>query len=432
MFKRPEENILMLEQYLADLEASYVLLADGSKSEGSQVTPPSLAEAGKVIDKYRDYRAAKAAREAAAEMKAARGPVGETSTGQRFAPLPDWNEAFVAEQLIARALPKEEARSELARQLAELKKVDLGTHSELLAEWEAIKSDDQKWAAGVHGLLASALRAAQWRNSQRWIIRQLATHYAAELRNAFLFALALGVGLIVLDAFVGPALQSASLAGLGFAVAAGLLGASFSAMMGQGQLSQLDNIEEARAATTTKMLALRLGVGTAAAIIVYFFFESGLAEGALFPNLQNIGFGRVRPLPAEEFAALKANLDAFQQTASGIVDSINAASAKIDATLASAPLGGKDEVVADLGGAASAAASPEQLRSALDAVARDLRLVNDTVVTWKADWDLDSRPLGSVAPNADLSKLVVWCFAAGFTQSLVPSLLARVAPPTKT
>jgi len=53
------------------------------------------------------------------------------------------------------------------------------------------------------------------------------------------------------------------------------------------------------------------------------------------------------------------------------------------------------------------------------------------VVSWKADWDLDSRPLGSVAPNADLSKLVVWCFAAGFTQSLVPSLLARVAPPTK-
>ena len=35
MFKRPEENILMLEQYLADLEARYVLLADGSKSEGS-------------------------------------------------------------------------------------------------------------------------------------------------------------------------------------------------------------------------------------------------------------------------------------------------------------------------------------------------------------------------------------------------------------
>jgi hypothetical protein len=39
-----------------------------------------------------------------------------------------------------------------------------------------------------------------------------------------------------------------------------------------------------------------------------------------------------------------------------------------------------------------------------------------------------SLPLGSLAPNADLSKLVVWCFAAGFVQTLVPSLLATVKP----
>ena len=93
-----------------------------------------------------------------------------------------------------------------------------------------------------------------------------------------------GLILVVLDAHCGPPMHSAALSGLGFAAAAGLLGASFSAMIDQGRLAELDNIEEARAATSPQMIALRLGVGVAAALIVYFFFESGLVEGALFPT----------------------------------------------------------------------------------------------------------------------------------------------------
>jgi hypothetical protein len=45
---------------------------------------------------------------------------------------------------------------------------------------------------------------------------------------------------------------------------------------------------------------------------------------------------------------------------------------------------------------------------------------------------MGSPPLGRLAPNPDLSKLVVWCFAAGFTQTLVPSMLAKVAPQDST
>lgn len=55
-FKRQEENLLMLEQYLSELEARYVRLA----SAPSAADKPVLDEAGKVIAAYRAFRAGRA------------------------------------------------------------------------------------------------------------------------------------------------------------------------------------------------------------------------------------------------------------------------------------------------------------------------------------------------------------------------------------
>jgi hypothetical protein len=134
-FKRPEENQLMLEQYLAGLEARYIVLAGKPDAKGNV----ALEEAGKVIERYRDYRASKS-----------------TAAPK---PLPEWNEAFLADQLLNQLLPADEARAELVAQLAALKTLDASTHSALSMEWEGVKNDATKADERVSGLLVSALRA---------------------------------------------------------------------------------------------------------------------------------------------------------------------------------------------------------------------------------------------------------------------------------
>ncbi len=421
VFKRPEENMLMLEQYLADLEARYVAL---SQSPAPESAP--LAAAGSVIARYRTYREARAA-----------APDAEV-----LPPLPDWNEAFMAEQLLTGLLPPDQARSELVRQLGALKTVDPAAFEELSKEWDnLVKPDADKEEANRRavGLLVSAQRATQWKNSQRWIIRRLGTVYAARLRIAFLWSLAGAVLLVLFDAIdfrYGPGM---ALSGLGFAVAAGLLGASFSAMVGQASLITMDNIEEARAATSWQMISLRLGVGGAAAIILYFFFESGLVDGMLFPNLEDIGFGRVSPL-GTELDALRARAQELDQAADALVASMGGAQEKLQAVLAlpSAVPSGVDPATIDMAAASELEEKARAIGASIDATKAELTGTVEALTTvrtelaeLRAEFGKGNQPLGSLAPNADLSKLVVWCFAAGFMQTLVPSLLATVTP-TKT
>jgi hypothetical protein len=417
LFKRPEENGLMLEQYLAGLEGRYATLR--ARADAAQTS--MLDEAGKVIERYREFRA--------------------TKSSANPEPLPEWNEAFLADQLLTQLLAPEEARAELAAQLAALKTIDAGAHTALSIEWEGIKNADDQTKADkrVSALLVSAMRAAQWKNTQRWIIRILGTQYAARLRNAFLVALLFGLLLVVFDAYLGPKFRNAAVSGLGFAAAAGLLGASFSAMVGQSRISELDNIEEARAATSRQMIALRLGVGVAAAIILYFFFESGLVEGALFPDLQQIGFGWVVPIGSDD-TALRTSAQTLDIRANALIDSISSVQGKIDALTAamkeaSSPAANAAAEVtkAGLGEGAKVLTDPSivLLQEKLQETQAELKLVNAGIEALQEDWVQGGRPLGRLTPNPDLSKLVVWCFAAGFTQTLVPSMLAKVAPQEK-
>jgi hypothetical protein len=412
IFKRQEENLLMLEQYLSELEARHVRLSAAARPEDK----PMLDEAGKVVEAYRAYR------------------TGRSDGNPR--PLPDWNEAFLADQLLVGLLRGEEARAELAIKLAALKGVDAAAHERLRAEWDEVKGDATRAEAAIPGLLAGALRTTQWKNTQRWIVRTLGTRYAARLRNAFLLALALGLGLVLWDTVLGRNMHSAALSGLGFAIAAGLLGASFSAMASQNRVFEFDNIEEARAATSTPMLALRLGVGVAAAIIVYFFFESGLVDGALFPDLAQIGFERITPLVTGD-DALRANAQAVERSAQETLAALDLARERIGQLVAAmapdADTPGKAEEIR----AAASLATPDParvqatvgLQEKLQTTTAEIAGTRSALENIQSQWSSGNPALGNLAPNADLSKLVVWCFAAGFTQTLVPSLLARVTPP---
>lgn len=414
VFERKPENVLMLEQFLAELEARHARISATTRPEDRAL----LDEAGKVVDAYRAHRAAR--------------------TGTR-PPLPDWNQAFMAEDLLAGLLPPAEAKADLSIRLAELKKTDPAAWNELSALWGMARERGTE-DAEASAILVSALRATHWRNTQSWIIRTLGTIYAVRLRNAFFIALCLGGALVAFDTLYSPSMTAAALTGLGFAIAAGLLGASFSAMIGRHRVFKLDNIEEARAVTSAPMLVLRLGVGVAAAMILYFFFEAGLVDGVLFPDLAQIGFGRVSPLPSEN-AELRAAAQALQQSADALTEKMDLARSMISNQLVLLPqeaaLAQKEALIAEAATPAaltSVAGSPDH-NGAAAMLGERLQVINGHVSDLNGDlrsltqaWSSLDLALGKLAPNADLSKLVVWSFAAGFMQTLVPSLLARVTP----
>lgn len=386
LLPRHEHNRLMLEQYLSGLEARYIVLAGSATAAQAE----ALAKVRDVVDRYRAFCA----------TEAKQVPPN---------PLPDWNEAFMAELVLDQLLPGEAARGELVLQLAALKSLDPSIHEALSAEWTAVNSggnvptDDR-----IRALLVNARQANQWEGTERWIIRSLGLSYATRLGCAFLAALVLGIGLAIAESTVGSSIGKAGVSGLGFAAAAGLLGASFSAMVGQARVFELHNVEEARAATSLQMIWLRLGVGVAAALIIYFFFQSGLVKGVLFPDLQQIGFGRVVPL-GDEIAKLRANAQSLEASSSAIMETIKAVNDRIA------------QVDAFPG-------AVEQLKDKLQETGGALAGISRQIGDLQSEWASGNRALGTLAPNPDLSKLVVWCFAAGFTQTLVPSLLAKVTP----
>jgi hypothetical protein len=177
----------------------------------------------------------------------------------------------------------------------------------------------------------------------------------------------------------------------------------------------------------------------AAAIIVYFFFESGLVDGALFPDLQQIGFGRVAPI-GDNLSALRANAQALGDHTADLVTTIGQANDRIAALIASLPEGSAiaEKVTAvqqtslGTGHGPSTALATNQLTEKLQVTEAGLTDVSNQIAALQQQWAMGSPPLGRLAPNPDLSKLVVWCFAAGFTQTLVPSMLAKVAPQDST
>jgi hypothetical protein len=406
LFVRHEHNRMMLEQYLSGIEARYIVLAETMPKDHAA----ALAEVGDVIGRFRKFRA--------------------TAAGEAPTPLPDWNEAFMAELVLDQLLPADEARGEMAMQLAALKVLEPSTHAVLSAEWTEVTKDGATPTDGrLRALLVSARRANQWEGTERWIIRNLGLHYASRLRFAFITALVLAIILIFAEATLGPSMLSAGVSGLGFATAAGLLGASFSAMVGQDRAFHLRSVEEASAATSKQMIWLRLGVGVAAAIIVYFFFEAGLVEGVLFPDLQQIGFGRVAPI-GDEIAGLRANAQSLEASAAALMETIGTVNERIAAVADAMPQsdspGAADVQRTTFG--TDVVLATEQLKDKLLVTGTELNKVGDQITGLQAEWARGNRPLGSLAPNPDLSKLVVWCFAAGFTQTLVPSLLAKVTP----
>ena len=301
---------------------------------------------------------------------------------RRDQPGAQWSDAYECEQVLARLAPEADLRPELLKSLEALKLLDAPLAARFEQEYARIDGASFD-AAGARGLLARILGDLRWESAQRYFVRRLAIIYARRLVLAFGVAMAAALTLVTMEVYwENWRGGEARFSGFAMAVCAGFLGASFSMLTRQRDFAVTAKLETMRTFTGYPMILLRIGVGVGAAAILYFLFAAGLIAGQVFPDLNGIGFASVgAPQEAANAAALA--------TLNRLAPLLNEAQAQIDAGKAQAALALLDE------GRALLAAQPD-------------------------------RALGRFVPNADLSKLVVWCFVAGFSEQFVPTLLARV------
>ena len=413
--QRPVENRLMLQQLLATIRARFLLLP---RPNGDPRAKAAFDELNAIIDRFsawqREQRRTSPERSSwwrsirsgwkRGKARAAGGNAPPPAPGGGAQPpgaeeptLPSWDEAALAEQLLAGLTPQDELPGEIAQALNQLEPYDAALHAKLESQWALMKSATPANGrlvfdeAQARGLLLSALRRCQWKRNEQYLIRKLSTVYACRHTLAFAVVLAMGVGVTLLELRAPPQHFEGVLSGLALAVAAGLLGASFSSLTRRSAIEALDNLEQARAATGWPMLLLRLGVGVGAAIVLYFLFETGLMTGQVFPELEKIGFGAImleEPGEATDYARRLADT-----------------------------MGALETLRSDLSSIMNGGADAEATREALGEI--DAALAQ-AVESERLNW----RVLGDFVPNPDLSKLFVWSFAAGFFEKLVPNILA--------
>lgn len=107
------------------------------------------------------------------------------------------------------------------------------------------------------------------------------------LINTAIAAVLIGVALERVDVVF------ATYPGIFIAMSAGFLGATFSMLIQNQQRVSQGTLEDLTAASGWHTLLVRGSVGLGAAVILYFFFESGLLEGSLWPKLTQLDFTTV-------------------------------------------------------------------------------------------------------------------------------------------
>lgn len=78
--------------------------------------------------------------------------------------------------------------------------------------------------------------------------------------------------------------------GLIVALASGFFGATFSMLLQTQRRAAATSLDDLSSASSWRTLMVRSSVGLGGAAILYFFFESGLLEGSLWPKLEALAY----------------------------------------------------------------------------------------------------------------------------------------------
>lgn len=197
-----------------------------------------------------------------------------------------WKDAYEVEQKVVLFYDEHTLRTELARRIVEAKHVlypDVASWYREQAK-EATTTDEQR------ALLLRLVNDLQW----RYTVNEAKLGYVKQITGRtgwiFIFAVVIFIGFLFFFLFAGNSpdkVWSLPVKFLTFLLAAvsGLLGASFSMMASLKTRLESSSINQMKNASSRALLFSRVLVGTGAAMILYFFFESKLLQGAAFPDL---------------------------------------------------------------------------------------------------------------------------------------------------
>ncbi|POF31794.1 hypothetical protein [Roseibium marinum] len=265
--RTPSENQSMLEQFRQNLR---VIL------DVSNIQPNGLPEQ---LYTYKD---------AVADL------LGKTDFG--------WNDAYEAEKRLAHIRPAASLRFELDTQIASLQKVapesfKLFTQmktklaedfKDAKVEWEAPSAWSAPYVVALRNLLERVLNEVHWKYAQRYHSRKIKERYTTNVSK--ISGALLGAFLFVIYVVAQHGIAFTSYAGLETAFTAGLLGASFSILTGTHNYTAGTSIEDMLRETGFPSTLVRIIVGGIAAVMLYFFFETSLLDGAIIPELSKVGF----------------------------------------------------------------------------------------------------------------------------------------------
>lgn len=281
-----------------------------------------------------------------------------------------WKDAYEVEQLLVSVAPLEAVRVALVKNLSDADRLGVATAAVFRAEYDAIfpAPPAAQPAAAPTVDPATTLNAARallirLLDDVQWRFSQ--RYLLRTIANDYMFAMfwvfiTIGIA-FALVMYLFPLWPDLGFQGYPLALASGALGAGFSILISRGAVAEIKTIEALRGATQFSTVLLRLSVGAGAAAILYFLFNSGFLGEGVFPDARLIGFV---PVGGEDLPAAK------------LLELQSCAGLRLEA------LGLGDGT----GGACAA---------------------GQTFV-----------------PNTALRLMIVWCVIAGFSEKLVPTILA--------
>ena len=216
-------------------------------------------------------------------------PDDESSTESEAA----WDEAYRAERMIEMLLSGVQLRQEIAARLDELAFDNAVEAERFRVQFEAIaKSSSDSHAPAddtvLRSLLLRIMERLHWHAKKRNLSRPIRKQATKNILWCMLAAFLLSI-LPYLAIWLDSRVSSYwTLFALYTALVSGLLGAFFSRLLtiqrSWGNLS-LDEVFLQREFSYS---LLRAGVGVCGALVMFFFFKSGLIDGALFPKFENM------------------------------------------------------------------------------------------------------------------------------------------------
>ena len=217
-----------------------------------------------------------------------------------------WNEAYRLERLLALAEPSDSLIQETQRRIAEASEENVPAAPRLQRRFDQIMKDEfgadppnkplsPTAEINLRNLLQDVLEWHHWSSQRTFCIRPMqktATNriVSAEVL-AFIFVVTPFAYLYSLEFMFKNPPDFEYWSGLPFylALSAGLFGAFFSRMQWLQSNGDSLSLSQVRDAMDWRSIRLRGAVGMGGALIVYFFLQSGMVSGSLFPNFDDFG-----------------------------------------------------------------------------------------------------------------------------------------------